>query len=155
MCELSAIQNAAHDGHCLTSSEEDRAQVSVGIHTGEVPRFVDVSAELRMNRSGMAVLMLLPKIRNQFAHDVQKIVLEILQIKRIDVVRTFLHHDRAGCVVGGDADGSVPDAGCLDNFNHFFRHVVKSGNPAPRLQFQFFLVNLEIHGFLLFYFLSF
>ena len=93
----------------------------------------------------MAVLMLFPEVRNQLAHDVKQIMLEIFQIKRVDIVRAFLHHDRAGGVMRCNADRAVLYAGGFDNLHHFLRHIVKSGNPPARLQLQFLLINLEFH----------
>ena len=64
---------------------------------------------LGVERTGMPVLMLLREIRNHLPHNVEQVVLEIFQIERIDVVGTFLHHDRAGGVVRRDAAGAVLD----------------------------------------------
>ena len=92
MCELSAVKDAVLYGKSFASAEEDRAQMPVGVHAGEVAGFVYVSAELGVDRTGVTVLMLLAEIRNQLAHDVEQVMLEIFKVKAVDVVRAFLHH---------------------------------------------------------------
>ena len=97
--ELAAVENAVLDGHGLTAAEEDGAQVAVGVHAGVVARLIDVAAELRMDRTGMAVLVLLGEVGNHLAHDIEQIMLQVFQIERIDIVGAFLNHDGAGCMV--------------------------------------------------------
>ena len=78
----------------------------------------------------MPVLVFLREIGNQLAHDVQEIVLQVLQIEAVEVVRSLLHHDGAGGVMGRDAAGTVFDAGRSDDLPDFLRYVVKRGNPT-------------------------
>ena len=85
----------------------------VCIHAGEVARLVNISAELRMNGTGMAVLMLLAEVGHELAHDIQKIVLKIFKVEAVDIVRAFLYHDRACGMVGGYADSAVFYSGLL------------------------------------------
>ena len=79
--ELAAIQNAVLDGHGLAAAEEDRAQMTVGVHAGEVARLVHIAPELRVDRTGMAVLMLLGEVGDHLAHDVEQIMLQVFQIE--------------------------------------------------------------------------
>ena len=93
----------------------------------------------------MTVLMLLSEVRDHLAHDVQQIVLQVLQIEGIDVVGAFLNHNRAGGVMRSDADGTVLNAGLLYDFDDFSGYIVEGGDPAPGLQFQFFLIYFNFH----------
>ena len=145
VCELAAIQNAVLDGHGLTAAEEDGAQMAVGVHAGVVARLIDVAAELRMDRAGVTVLMLLGEVGDHLAHDVEQIMLQVFQIERIDIVGALLDHDGAGGVVRRDADRAVLDAGLLDDLDDLAGHVVEGGDPAAGLQLEFFLINLEFH----------
>ena len=143
--KLAAIEDAVLNGHGLTAAEEDRAQMAVGIHAGVIARLVHIAAELCMDGAGMAVLMLLGKVGNHLAHNVEQIVLQELQIERINIVRALLNHDGAGGVVRRDADRTVLDARLLDNLNNLARNIVKGGNPAAGLQLELFLINLKFH----------
>ena len=145
VCELAAIQNAVLDSHGLAAAEEDRAQMAVGVHAGVIARLIDVAAELRVDGAGVAVLMLLGKVGDHLAHDVEQVMLQVFQIERVDVVRALLDHDGASGVVGRDADRAVLDAGLLDNLNDFTGNIVEGGNPAAGLQFELFLINLKFH----------
>ena len=84
--ELTKVKLAVLDGEGLASAEEAAAKVTVGIHAGVVTKLVNVSAVLNMYRTGMTVLMLLSKIGDHLSHDVEKVVLEVLKVERIDVV---------------------------------------------------------------------
>ena len=143
--ELAAIEDAVLDGHGLTAAEEDGAQMAVGVHAGVVARLIDVAAELRMDGAGVTVLMLLGKVGDHLAHDVEQIMLQKLQIERVDVVRTLLDHDGAGGVVRRDADRAVLDAGLLDDLDDLAGHVMEGGDPPTGLQLELFLINLEFH----------
>ena len=143
--ELAAVQNAVLDGHGLAAAEEDGAQVAVGVHAGVIARLVHIAAELCMDGAGMTVLMLLGKVGDHLAHDIEQVVLQVLQIERVDIVRAFLDHDRAGGVVGRDADRAVLDAGFLDDLDDLTGDVVEGGDPAAGLQLEFFLINLKFH----------
>ncbi len=145
VCELAAIQNAVLDSHGLAAAEEDRAQMAVGVHAGVIARLIDVAAELRVDGAGVAVLMLLGKVGDHLAHDVEQVMLQVFQIERVDVVRALLDHDGASGVVGRDADCAVLDAGLLDDLNDFTGDIVESGDPAAGLQFELFLINLKFH----------
>ena len=115
VCEFTAVKNAVLDGHGLASAEEYRAEVPVGVHARKVAGLVNVSAELRMDWSGVTVLVLLAEIGNELAHDVKQIVLKVFEVKAVDVVRALLYHDRAGGVVRGDAYGTVLYTGLLND----------------------------------------
>ena len=143
--ELAAVQNAVLDGHGLAAAEEDRAQMAVCVHAGVIARLIDVAAELRVDGAGVAVLMLLGKIGDHLAHDVEQVMLQVFQIERVDVMRTLLDHDGASGVVGRDADRAVLDAGFLDDLDDLTGNVVEGGNPAAGLQFELFLINLKFH----------
>ena len=101
-------------------AEDAAPEMSVRIHTGEIARLTDVSSVHRMNRAGVAVLMFFREIRDQFPHDIQQIVLQIFQIKGVDIVRTLLHHHGAGRMMGYDADRPVLNAGSLHDRKDFF-----------------------------------
>ena len=143
--ELAAVEDAVLDGHGLAAAEEDGAQMAVGVHAGVIARLVHIAAELRVDGAGVAVLMLLGKIGDHLAHDVEQVMLQVFQIERVDVVRALLNHDGASGVVGRDADRAVLDAGLLDNLNDFTGNIVEGGNPAAGLQFELFLINLKFH----------
>lgn len=145
VCELAAIQNAVLDSHGLAAAEEDRAQMAVCVHAGVIARLIDVAAELRVDGAGVAVLMLLGKVGDHLAHDVEQVMLQKFQIERVDVVRALLDHDRAGGVMGRDADRAVFDAGLLDDLDDLAGNVVERGNPAAGLKLKFFLINFEFH----------
>ena len=119
--------------------------MAVGVHAGVVARLIDVAAELRVDRTGMAVLMLLGEVGDHLAHDVEQIMLQVFQIERIDIVGALLDHDGAGGVVGRDADRAVLDARLLDDLNDLAGNVVEGGDPAAGLQLELFLINLEFH----------
>ena len=110
MSEFAAIQDAVLDGHALAATEEDGAEVAVGVHAGEIAWLVDPAAELEVHRARMTVLVLDGEVWNHLAHDVEQVVLEVFEVEGIDVVRAFLDHDGAGGVMGGDDDGAVLDA---------------------------------------------
>ena len=131
--ELAAVQDAVLDGHRLAAAEEDGAQMPVGIHAGEVARLVHIAPELRMDRTGVAILMLLGKVGDHLAHDVEQVVLQKFQIERVDVVRALLDHDGAGGVVGRDADRAVLDAGFLDDLDDLAGDIVEGGDPPAGL----------------------
>ena len=143
--ELAAVENAVLDGHGLAAAEEDGAQVAVGVHAGVVARLIDIAAKLRVDRTGMAVLMLLGEVGDHLAHDVEQVMLQVFQIERVDVVGALLDHDGAGGVVRRDADRAVLDAGFLDDLDDLAGHVMEGGDPAAGLQLEFFLINLEFH----------
>lgn len=143
--ELAAVEDAVLDGHGLAAAEEHRTQVAIGVHARVVARLIDVAAELRVDGAGVAVLMLLGKVGDHLAHDVEQVMLQKFQIERVDVVRALLDHDRAGGVMGRDADRAVFDAGLLDDLDDFTGNVVEGGNPAAGLQFELFLINLKFH----------
>ena len=143
--ELAAIEDTVLDGHGLAAAEEDGAQVAVGVHAGVVARLIDIAAKLRMDGAGMTVLMLLGKVGDHLAHDVEQVMLQVFQIERVDVVGALLDHDGAGGVVGRDADRAVLDAGFLDDLNDLTGDIVEGGDPAAGLQLEFFLINLEFH----------
>ena len=145
VCELAAIQNAVLDSHGLAAAEEDRAQMAVGVHAGVIARLIDVAAELRVDGAGVAVLMLLGKVGDHLAHDVEQVMLQVFQIERVDVVGALLDHDGAGGVVRRDADRAVLDAGFLDDLNDLTGDIVEGGDPAAGLQLELFLINLEFH----------
>ena len=149
MCEFAAVKNAVLDGHSLASAEEYRAEMTVGVHARIVAGLVYVSAELRVYRTGVAVLMLLGKVGNYLTHDVKQVVLEIFELKAVDIVRAFLYHNGAGGVVRSDGDGSVLYAGSLDNVNDLACYIVKGGYPTSRLELELLLKYLEFHNFLL------
>ena len=90
--------------------------------------------------------MFLGKVGNHFAHDVQQIMLQILQVKAVNIVGTFLNHDRAGGVMRRHAGCAVFHAGLPDDFAHFLCYIMKGGNPSPGLKFNFLLKNLEFHN---------
>lgn len=143
--ELAAVQNAVLDGHGLAAAEEHGAQMAVGVHAGVIARLVHIAAELRMDGAGVTVLMLLGEVGDHLAHDVKQVVLQVFQIKRINIVGAFLNHYGAGGVVGRDADRAVLDAGFLDDLDDLTGNVVEGGNPAAGLQFELFLINLKFH----------
>ena len=143
--EFAAVQNAVLDGHGLAAAEEDGAQMAVGVHAGVIARLVHIAAELRVDGAGVAVLMLLGKIGDHLAHDVEQVMLQVFQIERVNVVGALLDHDRAGGVVRRDADRAVLDAGLLDDLDDLTGNVVEDGDPPTGLQLEFFLINLEFH----------
>lgn len=143
--ELAAIEDAVLDGHGLAAAEEHGAQVAVGVHAGVVARLIDIAAKLRVDRTGMAVLVLLGEVGNHLAHDVEQVVLQVFQIERVDVVGALLDHDGAGGVVRRDADRAVLDAGLLDDLNDLTGDIVEGGDPPTGLQLELFLINLEFH----------
>ena len=145
VCELAAVQNAVLDGHGLAAAEEDGAQMAVGVHAGVIARLVHIAAELCVDGAGMTVLMLLGKVGDHLAHDIEQVMLQVFQIERVDIMGAFLDHDRAGGVVGRDADRAVLDTGLLDDLDDFPGNVVEGGNPAAGLQFELFLINLKFH----------
>lgn len=145
VCELAAVQNAVLDSHGLAAAEEDGAQVAVGVHAGVIARLVHIAAELCVDGAGMTVLMLLSEVGDHLAHDIEQVMLQVFQIERVDIMGAFLDHDRAGGVVGRDADRAVLDTGLLDDLDDFTGNIVEGGNPAAGLQFELFLINLKFH----------
>lgn len=143
--EFAAVQNAVLDGHGLAAAEEDGAQMAVGVHAGVIARLVHIAAELCVDGAGMTVLMLLSEVGDHLAHDIEQVMLQVFQIERVDIMGAFLDHDRAGGVVGRDADRAVLDTGLLDDLDDFTGNVVEGGNPAAGLQFELFLINLKFH----------
>ena len=75
----------------------------------------------------MAVLMFLGKVGDHLAHDVEQVVLEILNIEGVDIVGALLDHHGAGGVVGDDGADAIFDARLLDDLHHFAGNVVKGG----------------------------
>ena len=73
--ELAAVEDAVLDGHGLAAAEEDGAQMTVGVHAGVVAWLVHIAAKLRMDGAGMTVLMLLGKVGDNLAHDVEQVML--------------------------------------------------------------------------------
>ena len=140
------VELAVLDGERFASAEEYRTKMSIGIHTRIVTRLVYVSAVLRVYRSGVTVLMLLSKVGDHLSHDVEKVVLKELEIEGIDVVRALLDHNGAGGVVRCEGNGTVLDAGSLNDLDYFLGNVVEGGDPASALQFDLFLKNFEFHG---------
>ena len=100
---------------------------------------------LQVDRTGMAVLMLLREIRNHFAHNVKQVMLKIFNIKGIDVMRALLNHDAACSMMRGQRTGAVFHAGRLNNFQDLLCHVVKRGDPPSGLELNFFLINFKFH----------
>jgi hypothetical protein len=98
-----------------------------------------------MDGAGVAVLMLLCKVRNHFTHDVKQIMLQKLKVKRIDIVRAFLYHNAAGGMMGRYAAGPVFYARSGNDIQHLFGDVVERGYPSLGLKFEFFLKNNKIH----------
>ena len=145
VCELAAIQNAVLDSHGLAAAEEDRAQMAVGVHASSWLYDYQTIRLRYLGRTGVTVLMLLGKVGDHLAHDVEQVMLQVFQIERVDVVRALLDHDGASGVVGRDADCAVLDAGLLDDLNDFTGDIVESGDPAAGLQFELFLINLKFH----------
>ena len=84
--ELAAIQFSILNSHCFATAKEYRAQMAVGIHAGVVSGLVHMAAKLCMNRTGMAILMLLSKVGDHLAHNVQEVVLQKLKVKCVDIV---------------------------------------------------------------------
>ena len=146
MGKLAAVQNTVLDGHGLAAAEENGAQVAVGVHGGVVAGLVNIAAELCVDGAGMAVVALVGVVGDHLAHDVQQVMLQVLQIEGVDIMRALLNHDRAGGVVGSDADSTVLNAGLLNNCHDLLGDVVESGDPAPALQLQFLLIDFEFHN---------
>jgi hypothetical protein len=128
--EETKVKLAVLDGKGLASAEEYGAEVTVGVHGGVVTGLVYVSAVLRVDGTGMAVLMLLGKVGDHLSHDVEKVVLEIFEIEGVDVVRALLNHYGAGGVVRNDCNGTVLDAGSGNDLVYFLRNVMESGDPS-------------------------
>jgi len=143
--EFSAVKLAVLDGHGFASAEEYRTEMSVGVHGGVVTGLVYVSAELRMDRAGMAVLMLFSEIGDELSHNVEKVVLKELEIEGIDVVGALLNHNGAGGVMRSDANGSVLNAGSRNYLADFLGNVVEGGDPAAGLELKLFLKYFEFH----------
>ena len=111
MSELAAVQLAVLNGQSFASAEQNGTEVTVSIHTGVVTGLVYVAAELSVNRTGMTVLMLNLEIGNQLAHNVKQVMLQVLEIERIDIVRALLNHNGTGGVVSSNTAGTVLDPG--------------------------------------------
>ena len=60
--------------------------MTISIHTGIITRLVYPTTVLSVDRTGMTVLMLLSKIGDHLSHDIEKVVLKVLKIERIDIV---------------------------------------------------------------------
>ena len=149
--ELTAVKNAVLDGHGLASAEEAGTKVTVGVHRGIVAGLVNKSTELGVDRTGVTVLMLLCKVGDHLSHYVEKVVLKILEIERVDVVRALLNHYGAGGVVRSDTYGTVLDAGLLNDVKNVACYVVEGGDPTSGLKLDFFLKNFEFHCKILLY----
>ena len=111
VCEETEVELAILDGEGLASAEEAGTEVTVCVHGGVVTGLVYVSAVLSVDRAGMTVLMLLSKVGDHLSHDVEKVVLEVLKVERIDVVRALLNHNGTCCVVRYDSYCTVLNAG--------------------------------------------
>jgi len=144
--KLTKVELAVLDGEGLAAAEENRAQVTVGVHGGEVAGLVNVAAELCVDRAGMTVVTLVSEIGNHLTHNVKKVVLKELEVKGIKVVGTLLNHDRAGGVVRNHRNGTVLDTGLLNDLMYVDGDVVEGGNSAAGLQLNFFLNHFEFHG---------
>jgi hypothetical protein len=97
--------------------------------------------------------MLLSKVGDHLSHDVEKVVLKVLEVEGIDIVRALLNHNGAGGVVRNDSNGTVLNAGVLNHFEDFLSDVVEGGDPTSGLKLEFFLINLEFHNKILLLFL--
>jgi hypothetical protein len=86
VCEETEVELAILDGEGLASAEEAGTEVTVCVHGGVVTGLVYVSAVLSVNRARMTILMLLSKVGDHLSHDIEKVVLEIFEIERIDIV---------------------------------------------------------------------
>ena len=86
VCEETEVQLAVLDGKRFASSKEAGAKVSVCVHAGVIAGLVYVSAVLSVDRTGVTVLMLLCKVGDHLSHNVEKVMLEILKVERIDVM---------------------------------------------------------------------
>ena len=64
--KLTTVQDAILDGHGLAAAKEDGTQVAVGIHGGKVAALVNITAELSMDGTRMAIITLIHEIRNHF-----------------------------------------------------------------------------------------
>ena len=84
--EKTKVELAVLDGEGLASAEEAGTKVTVGVHAGVVAGLVYVSTILCMDRTGVTILMLLCKVGDHLSHDVEKVVLEELEIEGIDIV---------------------------------------------------------------------
>ena len=113
--ELTAVKNAVLDGHGLASAEEAGTKVTVGVHRGIVAGLVNESTELGVDRTGVTVLMLLCKVGDHLSHNIEKVVLKKLEVKRVDIVRTFLNHYGTGGVVRNDSNRTVFNARSLND----------------------------------------
>ena len=118
--EFSAVKHAVLYGHTLASAEEYGAQMSVRVHAREVARLVHVASELQMYGTGMAVLMLLFKVRYHFSHDIEQIVLQIFDIEAVYIVAALLYHDGARRMMRRDSYRSVFYAGRFDYLYDLF-----------------------------------
>ena len=144
--EFTAVQNAVLNGHGLAAAEEYGAEVTVGVHGGVVAGLVYVAAELSVDRTGMTVVTFVSVIGDQLTHNVEQVVLQILQIERVNVVGALLNHYGASGVVRSDTNSAVLDTGCLYDLNDLFGYVVEGGDPASGLKLEFFLKYFEFHG---------
>jgi hypothetical protein len=143
--KLTAVKNAILNGHGLASAEEAGTKVTVGVHRGVVTGLVYVSAELRVDRTGMTVLMLLCEVGDHLSHYVKKVVLKVLKVEGVDVVRALLNHYRASGVVRSDTYGTVLNAGLLNDVKDVAGYVVEGGDPTSGLKLNFLLKNLKFH----------
>ena len=130
MRKFASVEFAVLDCDRFSVTKEHASQVSIRVHAGKVSGFAPSAAKLRMHRSWKAILILLREIRNHFAHNVQQIVLQILQIKRVRVVRALQHHHRTSRVMGNDCACSVFHAERGNALYHLFGDIMKRGNPA-------------------------
>ncbi|MPM51852.1 hypothetical protein SDC9_98603 [bioreactor metagenome] len=81
--------------------------------------------KLNVLRTRMQVLPFGSACRHQLLHDVVQILLQVFPAEKIEVVRTFLRHHRAGGVVRINDTNAVLNAGFIHNSFYFVRHVVK------------------------------
>ena len=145
--ELTEVQLAILDGQRLAAAEEYRAQMAVGIHGGEVAGLVNIAAELSMDRAGMTVVTFVHEVGDHLAHDVQKVMLEVLKVEGVEVVRALLNHNRTSGVMRNHRHGTILDARLLDDLVYIDGDVVEGGDPAARLQLNFFLNHFEFHRY--------
>ena len=143
--EKTEVELTVLDGKGFASAKEYTAEVTVGIHGGVVTGLVYVSTVLSVDGTGMTILMLLSEVGDHLSHDVEKVVLEVLEIEGIDIVRALLNHNGAGGVVRNDSNGTVLNTGVLNHLKDFLSDVVEGGDPASGLELEFFLINLEFH----------
>ena len=143
--EFATIQLAVLNGHGLAAAEEAGTQVAIGVHGGEVTGLVNIAAELSVNGAGVTVVALVDIVGDQTAHDVQQVVLQVLQVEGVEVMRALLDHDGAGGMVRNDAHSAVDDAGLGNDLHDVGGDVMEGGDPTAGLQLNFFLNNFKFH----------